>query len=279
MAFQERSRVNAGRSMPLKVNKIAAKFVRARAEKMIESDLKESCRRGVRRYVSADTRFGVVAAHDHRHRVPADDTFDLALKVTVAGIERLFALGDRIDIRRIDGKRERDAGFLGADLQLVKDLPGLFQGPVFEDIIQGAQPFFDLYIFDFRCLTARFIGVHTFPFLCRSRFTPVVLLVDIDSSSSPEIVLQFWGLIPGKAKPLLGQNKHGGINFLLENQVAPPTVLLLDIDSKSQNKRGGALISLWKLMPEERFELSWDHSHTPLKRACLPISPLRLYFA
>ena len=100
----------------MKINKIAAEMIGTRTEKMVESHLKKGGRRGVCRYVSADAGFRVVAANDHRHRVPADNAFDLALKVTVARIGRLLALGDGIDVRRIDGKGKSDAGFLGADL-------------------------------------------------------------------------------------------------------------------------------------------------------------------
>ena len=130
--------------MSLEINEIAAEFIRTRAEEMIESDLKQGRGGSVGGDMPADAGFGVVAPHDHRHRVPADDAFDLAFEVTVTRIGWLFALGDGIDVRRIDGKGERDTGFLGADLQLVKDLLGLFQGPMFEDIIQGTHPLFDL---------------------------------------------------------------------------------------------------------------------------------------
>ena len=53
---------------------------------------------------------------------------------------------------------------------LVQDILGLFRGSMLEDIIQGTHPFFDLYIIDFGCLTAKLIGAHMFPFLCGFRY-------------------------------------------------------------------------------------------------------------
>ena len=56
---------------------------------MIEADFVKRRRRSVSRNVSADVRRGI-RLHDHRHRVPAHQTFDAAFHVPVARIRRLL---------------------------------------------------------------------------------------------------------------------------------------------------------------------------------------------
>ena len=49
----------------------------------------------------ADAFFFFIAAHDHGHRVPADDALDAAFDLAVAGKCRLFFFGNGIDIRSV----------------------------------------------------------------------------------------------------------------------------------------------------------------------------------
>ena len=59
------------------------------AEEVVEADFVERRRRGVGRDVPADAVRVAVGAHDHRHRVPADEALDAALDLPAAGERRL----------------------------------------------------------------------------------------------------------------------------------------------------------------------------------------------
>ena len=52
---------------------------------------------------------GLVGAHDHRQRVPADEALDAALDVVAARHQRLLVGGDRVDVGRVGGERQLDA--------------------------------------------------------------------------------------------------------------------------------------------------------------------------
>ena len=123
--FNERPGVNTRRGVALEKDKIAAEILSAGSEEMVKTDLGKGRRRSVSGDVTADASLGLVAADDHGHGVPADQTFDPALDIAVAGKGGLFLHRDRVDIRGIGDKGQGDPGLLGPYLQLLENLAGL----------------------------------------------------------------------------------------------------------------------------------------------------------
>src|SRR5260370_40789213 len=72
--FHVRAGVDAGRSVALKVNLIAAAGRIGASEEVVEADFVKSCGRGVSGDVSADAVVVLIGPDDHRHRVPANET-------------------------------------------------------------------------------------------------------------------------------------------------------------------------------------------------------------
>ncbi len=103
--FEKRPRVNAGRSVALKINRVAREIFGPPPEEMIKRHLVKRRRRSVRRNVPAHVR-GMVRLHDHRHRVPAHQAFQADFGLPVAGILRLLRDRDGIRVRGIEAARQ-----------------------------------------------------------------------------------------------------------------------------------------------------------------------------
>ena len=76
--------------MSLEEDLIAGRAVILPAEEVVETDLVQARRRGVRREVTADALEVMVRADDHGDRVPADETPDVELHLLVTGEVRLL---------------------------------------------------------------------------------------------------------------------------------------------------------------------------------------------
>ena len=70
-----------------------------------------------------------VGAHDHRHRVPADQALDAALDLLAAGQRRLLFGTDRVDVGRDRRERQRDALHAGVVPQGRRAAAGRVPGP------------------------------------------------------------------------------------------------------------------------------------------------------
>ena len=132
--------VDAGRGVSLEVDQVAAGGVVLSAEEVVEADLVEGGGGGVGGDVSADAVVVLVGLDDHRHGVPADDGFDAALDVEVAGIGGLALDGDRVDVRRLRSNGQSDAGALGFDLQGLQEPRDAFGAAASGDVAEGVEP-------------------------------------------------------------------------------------------------------------------------------------------
>src|SRR2546430_1705770 len=107
--------------MSLEEDLIARRAVVLAAEEVVEADLIEARRRGVRREVTADALEVVVRAHDHRDRGPADKPPDVELHLLVAGEVRLLLRRDRVDVPRLRERGQSDVEHPRPLEQLVED--------------------------------------------------------------------------------------------------------------------------------------------------------------
>ncbi len=100
--FQKSARVDARAGVALKIDEVSRLIAYPGAEEMIESDLHQRGDRGVGGDVTADAGVFLVLLHDHRHRVPSDDAFDLALYLQIAGVRQFVLDADSVPVRRIE---------------------------------------------------------------------------------------------------------------------------------------------------------------------------------
>src|SRR5260221_5663486 len=96
--------------MSLEIYGVPFELRGARAEEMVEADFVERGGAGVGGDVAADVVLDAIGAHDHGERVPANEALDAALEFLIAGEKRLKAIGDRVGVRGVRGKRKINAG-------------------------------------------------------------------------------------------------------------------------------------------------------------------------
>jgi len=94
--------------MALKINRIALELLSSPPEEVVEADLEEGCGRGIGGNMAANAVVDSIGAHHHGQGVPADQAFDPALNLLVAGKDCLFFCGNGVDVRCI--RRERRPG-------------------------------------------------------------------------------------------------------------------------------------------------------------------------
>jgi hypothetical protein len=116
-AFEERAGVNAGRRVSLKIDAVPRMVLVAGMKEVIEADFEQCSGRGVGRDVATDAGTVPIGPDDHRHRVPADDTFEPAFRFAVARKAGLLIGVDRVHIGRVRGERQRYAPQIGTLLQ------------------------------------------------------------------------------------------------------------------------------------------------------------------
>ena len=107
---------------------------------MVEADFVERRRRGVSGNVAADVVLDAIRAHDHRERVPANEALDAALEFLIAGEWRFEPCGNRVDVRRVRGEREIQAGDFGVDAESFENFNSDFGAAGFEHRIEGFEP-------------------------------------------------------------------------------------------------------------------------------------------
>ena len=122
--LEERAGVDAGRRVALEEDLVAGLAVVLAAEEVVEADLVQAGRGGVRREVAADAGEPAVRAQHHRRRVPADDPADPPLHLLVAREVRLLLGADRVDVAGLGQRRQPDLELARALQQLVDEEPG-----------------------------------------------------------------------------------------------------------------------------------------------------------
>ena len=109
-SFEVGARIEAGARVALGEDHVAAVVLGGRTPEMIEADLVQRRRRGIRRDVAAILRAHAVRMHDHRDRVPADQRFDAPLERAVARVRFLARDMDRVDVGGVRLERQPGAG-------------------------------------------------------------------------------------------------------------------------------------------------------------------------
>ena len=115
--FDIGARVDAGRSMALKIDHVRIVIAVASAKKMVEADFVESRGRRIGRNMAADIGMKPIGFDHHGHGVPAHIALDAPLDFAIAGIVRLFLWRDRIDVGRADPVGNFEPGFAQTDRQ------------------------------------------------------------------------------------------------------------------------------------------------------------------
>ena len=127
-AFEKRARVHARRGVALEIDDVGLAVLALAAEEVIEADFVERRRRGVGGDVSADPVRQAVGAHDHGHRVPADEALDAALDLLAPGQRRLVLGADGVDVGGDGRERQSEAGHAGVLSQGVRAGAGRVPG-------------------------------------------------------------------------------------------------------------------------------------------------------
>ena len=93
--------------------------------------------------VPADVGVGI-GLHDHGHGVPADDALDARLDAPVAGIGRLLFGGNGVEVGRMRGGGNLDAGVAEAGDEVIDEesgVPGVFvEQRALDDVLEGLEP-------------------------------------------------------------------------------------------------------------------------------------------
>src|SRR5690606_28446565 len=108
----------------------------ARAKEVVESDLEQRSRRGVRGDVPSKSGLVPIGAHDHGHGIPTDDALDAALDLTTPRVGWLLPRGNRIDVRRGHRRQRRDAGLLRPYLEAPQESPDPLRVPLLKDKVE-----------------------------------------------------------------------------------------------------------------------------------------------
>src|SRR5712692_1915416 len=139
--FEKRARVDTGRGMALEINRITLELLRPSPEEMVEADFEERGGRSIRGNMAANTVVESIRANHHGQGVPADQAFDPALNLLVAGEHSLFLHGDGVYVRSIRGERRRGAQPLRAGAEAVEQNRRRFVALFFQDRIERFNPF------------------------------------------------------------------------------------------------------------------------------------------
>ena len=142
--LEEGAGVDARGGVTLEVDVVAGRAVVLAAEEVVEADLVQRRRAGVRGEVAADAVGGLVRLDDHHRRVPADVGADAPLDELVAGEPRLGLAGDRVDVRGRYGRREAHLRFAGAVEQRREQVAGAGLAVGVDDGVERVEPFLRL---------------------------------------------------------------------------------------------------------------------------------------
>src|SRR3989304_1382202 len=138
--LEEGPGVDPGRRMALVEDLVPGAVAVLAPEEVVEADLVERGRRGVRREVAADPREPRVRPEDHGDGVPPDEPADPALERLVAREERLLFRADRVDVAGVRERRQPDLALAGPLQELEQEEPGPGLTLLVEDVVKGLDP-------------------------------------------------------------------------------------------------------------------------------------------
>jgi hypothetical protein len=142
--FEERPRVHPGRGVALVEDVVAGALAVLAAEEVVEADLVQAGRRGVRGEVPTDAAEPGIGAEDHRRRVPADDPPDALLHALVTREGRLLLGADRVDVAGLGERRQPDLQLSGPLEELVDEEPGAGLPRLLDDLVERCEPILGL---------------------------------------------------------------------------------------------------------------------------------------
>ena len=90
--------------------------------------------------MTAELRGELVGAHDHRHRVPADDRAQPALDQRVARQRLIERRRDRVDVGRGQRRDRAAARVLGALDYAGEQVAGAVESVVLDDCVDRVEP-------------------------------------------------------------------------------------------------------------------------------------------
>ena len=140
-ALQERPRVDARRRVPLEEHLIARLAMVLAAEEMVEANLIQRRRRGIRRDMPAHSHAGAVGPGHHHRGVPPDVSPDPPLDMLVAREPRLPLRRDRVDVVGAAQPGHPDLLLARPLQQPEHDVPGARPAPGPDDGIERLDPF------------------------------------------------------------------------------------------------------------------------------------------
>jgi hypothetical protein len=138
--LEEGAGVHAGGGVALVEDLVAAAGVVLAAEEVVEADLVEAGRRGVRRDVPADADPGALGPVHHDRRVPPDVGPDPALDVLVAGEPRLRLRRDGVDVVGAAQAGHAHLVLAGPLQEAEHEVPRPVAAGVVDDRVQGLEP-------------------------------------------------------------------------------------------------------------------------------------------
>ena len=97
-AFQERTCIYARRDVTLEVHQIAAIFLSARAEEVVEADFVEGRGRLIGRHVAAQFEIFFRRAQNGHDGVPANRRTNATFQIQIARVFRLIFNGNSVDV-------------------------------------------------------------------------------------------------------------------------------------------------------------------------------------
>ena len=143
-SLQERTRVDARRSVSLEVNQVADRLavpvVIAAAEEVVEAHVVKGGGGSEAGDVAAEIALALIGAHHHRQGVPADQRADAPLHEQIPGHEGFLAGGNGVPVRGGDGVGQPGAGLGHAGGQPLQQEIGPLHAVVAQHELQGVQP-------------------------------------------------------------------------------------------------------------------------------------------
>src|SRR5687768_13712627 len=96
--------------------------------------------------MASDAALFAVGPHDHSQCVPTDKTFYAPLQIAASGIDGLTIYGDSVYVRRVCGEGNLNSGLSSMDLKPFEQRLYTLRPAGFYHIIEGIEPFPNLYI-------------------------------------------------------------------------------------------------------------------------------------
>src|SRR5690606_26595616 len=139
-SLEEGPGVHAGGGVALEEDLVAAAWMVLAAEEVVEADLIEARRTGVRRDVPASADLRALRSVHHHRGVPADVCADAPLDVLVAGEPRLPLGRKGVDVVSGGQGRYADLTLPGTLEQPQHHVAGPLASPLVDDTVEGLDP-------------------------------------------------------------------------------------------------------------------------------------------